>query len=134
MATPLLVTEASMKKQVSLEWVTCIHYPLRFWKNTIGVKALINSGSEVNAMIPAYILKLGLKIHHTNIGAQKIDGSTLKIFGMALANFRVEDKLRRARFFQETFLLADISAKVVLSMLFLTFSYTDVQFIEKELT
>ena len=39
----------------------------------------------------------------TDVGAQKIDGSTLETFGMVLASFQVEDKLGRAQFFQETF-------------------------------
>ena len=85
-------------------------------------------------MTPAYASKLGLRVRHTNVGAQKIDGSTLQTFGMVLANFRMEDKLGRTRFFQETFLLADISAEVVLGMPFLTLSNADVQFVEKELT
>ena len=53
---------------------------------------------------------------------------------MILANFQVEDKLGRTRFFQETFLLANISVEVVLGMPFLTLSNANVQFIEKELT
>ena len=53
---------------------------------------------------------------------------------MVLADFQVENKLRRARFFQETFFLTDISAEVVLGMLFLTLSNADIQFVEKELT
>ena len=53
---------------------------------------------------------------------------------MVLASFQVEDKLGRARFVQETFLLADISAEVVLGMPFLILSNADVQFVEKELT
>ena len=77
-------------------------------------------------MTPAYALRLGLQARHTNVGAQKIDGSTLQTFGMVLADFQVEDKLGKARFFQETFLLADISAEVVLGMLFLTLSNADV--------
>ena len=77
-------------------------------------------------MTPAYAAKLGFQVRKTNIEAQKIDGSTLETFGMVLADFQVEDKLGRARFFQETFLLADISAEVVLSMPFLTFSNADV--------
>ena len=85
-------------------------------------------------MTPAYAAKLGLEIRKTDIGAQKNDGSTLETFGMVLAEFQIEDKLGRARFFQETFLLADISAEVVLSIPFLTFSNADVQFVEKELT
>ena len=68
-ATSSSVTEASKEKHVSLEWVPYIHYPLRFCKDTTGVRALIDSGSEVNAMSPAYASKFGLKIHHTDIGA-----------------------------------------------------------------
>ena len=52
---------------------------------------------------------------------------------MVLANFQVENSLRRARFFQKTFLLANIIAEVVLDMPFLTLSNTDVQFVEKKL-
>ena len=46
----------------------------------------------------------------------------------------MENKLEKARFFQETFLLADISMEVVLGMLFLTFSNANGQFVEKKLT
>ena len=53
---------------------------------------------------------------------------------MVLASFQVEDKLRKTWFFQENFLLANISAEVVLGMPFLTFSNTDVLFVEKQLT
>ena len=120
--------------EVTLERVPCIYYPLRFWKNTAGVRALVYSGSEFNAMTPTYAAKLGLKVRKIDIGAQKIDGSTLETFGMVLADFQVEDKLERARFFQETFLLADISVEVVLNMPFLTLSIANVQFVKKELT
>ena len=58
-------------------------------------------------MTPTYASKLGLRVRRTNVGAQKIDRSTLETFGMVLASFQVEDKLGRACFFQETFLLAD---------------------------
>ena len=77
-------------------------------------------------MTSAYALRLGLRVCRTNIGAQKIDGIILKIFEMVLASFQIEDKLGKARFFQDTFLLANISAEVVLGMLFLTFSNADV--------
>ena len=81
-------------------------------------------------MTPTYIAKLGLKIPHTDVGAWKIDGSTLEIFGMVLASFQVEDKLDQAQFFQKTFLLVDISVEAVLEILFLTFSKADVSFLE----
>ena len=85
-------------------------------------------------MNPAYASRLGLRVYCTDIGAQKIDGSTLETFGMVLASFQVEDKLGKIRFFQKTFLLADINTGVVLGTLFLTLSNADVQFVEKELT
>ena len=50
---------------------------------------------------------------------------------MVLASFQIEDKLKRARFFQETFLLADFSIEVVLGMPFLTLSNADIQFARK---
>ena len=52
---------------------------------------------------------------------------------MIIAGFQIEDKLGRARFFQESFLLAETSMKVVLEMSFLTLSNADIQFVEKEL-
>ena len=65
--------------------VPCIHYPVQFQEEQ--VRALFNSGSEVNAMNPDYAWKLGLKIRRTNIGAQKIDGSALETFRMVIADF-----------------------------------------------
>ena len=127
----VLVTETNKEDDVTLQRVPCVHYSIQFKKKE--VQALIDSGSEVNTMTPTYILRLGLQVYRTNIGAQKIDGFTHKTFGMVLASFQVEDKLGRTWFFQETFLLADISTEIILSMLFLTLSNADVQFVEKEL-
>ena len=78
-------------------------------------------------------MKLGFKIYLTNVEAQIIDDSTLETFRMVLASFQIEDKLGKAWFFQETFLVADISGKVVLGMLFLTLSNANIQFVEKEI-
>ena len=60
---------------------------------------MLDSGSEVNAISSSYAKRLGLKTWKTNIGAQKIDGSTLETFGMVIADFQVEDKGGRPRFF-----------------------------------
>ena len=89
----MLVTDDS-KEVVK---VSCIHYQVRFHEEQ--VRALLNSGSEVNVMSPAYAKKLGLKTQKTNVGAQKIDGSALETFGMVIADFQVEDKGGRPRFF-----------------------------------
>ena len=122
------MTEASKEDVVALDRVPCIRYPIRFKKNEVQVQALIDSGSEVNAMTLGYTSKLGLKFRLTYFGAQKIDGSTLETFGMVLASFQVEDTLGRAWFFQETFLLADLSIEIVLGMPFLTLSNANIKF------
>ena len=53
---------------------------------------------------------------------------------MVIAGFQIQDKLGRARFFQETFLVADTRMDIVLGMLFLTLSNADIRFAEGELT
>ncbi len=64
------------KKTEELEQVPCIRYPVTFKKDQI--EALLDSGSDVNAMSQAVAQQLGLKVRNTNFGAQKIDGTTLE--------------------------------------------------------
>ena len=78
--------------------VPCIFYPIRFQEEQ--VKALLNSGSKINAINPNFARKLGFKVWKTNVKAQKIDSFALKIFRIVIANFKVEDKANRPRFFQ----------------------------------
>ena len=47
---------------------------------------------------------------------------------MVIAGFSIQDKSGRAQFFEETFWLADTSMEVVLGILFLALSNTDIQF------
>ena len=82
-------------------------------------------------MSPAYIEKLGFKIQKTNVKAQKIDGSILKIFGMVIVDFQIEDKVGRPKFFQEIFLVADTKFEVILRMFFLKISNTNILFDKK---
>ena len=81
-------------------------------------------------MNPVYVKRLGLHIQKSNIGAQKFDGSALETFEMVIANFQVEDKSGRPRFFHETFLVADTKFEVILGMPFLKISNADVTFSE----
>lgn len=97
------------------------------------LKPLSDSGNEVNVTTPTYTAKWGLVTQKTDIEAQKIDGSTLVTDGMVLAGFSVPNKLGKVWFFEETFMLADISMEVVLEMPFLTFYNTDMKFLKKEL-
>ena len=95
---------------------------------------MIDSGSKVNAMTPAYVAKLGLRVKKTNIGTQKIDGSTLNTFEIVLDDFQRENKLDKARFFQETFLVANTTLEVIFMMFFYILSNAVIQFVEKKLT
>ena len=60
---------------------------------------MLNSGNKVKTISPGYAKKLGLKVWKTNIGAQKIDGSTLETFEMVIADFQVENKANKPGFF-----------------------------------
>ena len=125
----MIVTDSDVMVVVR---VPCIHCPVRFQE--VQVRALLNSGSKVNTMNPDYARKLWLKIQRTNIEAQKIDGSALETFGIVIADFQVEDKASRPRFFQEIFLVADTKFEVILGMPFLKISNADVSFGEGTLT
>lgn len=116
-----------------LKCVSCIYYLLRFKKNQAEIPTLIDSGNEINVMTPAYVAKLGLKVRSTNMQAQKIDGSTLKTFGMVLVSFQVKEKLGRPRFFQEIFLVAKTSMTIIFDISFLIFSNADILFKEIKL-
>lgn len=72
---------------------------IEFKKGNTEIQALIDSGSEVNAIIPAYIAVLGLRIYSINVKAQKIDESIFSTYKMMLASFQIEDKYGKVRFF-----------------------------------
>ena len=72
------------------------------------------------------MIQLGLKMQITSVDTQKIDGSLLKTYSIIIAAFQVFDKLGSFCFFQETFLLVEISMKVVFGIFFLIFSNADI--------
>lgn len=59
---------------------------------------------------------------------QKFNTSALKTYGIVNIRFSTYDKLSKMRFFKEIFLLAHISMKVVLKMLFLALSNAKIEF------
>ncbi len=85
-------------------------------------------------MTSTYIAELSLTTRKTSIWVQKIDDLSLETYGMALASFSLQDSLGRVWFFEETFLLADISMEVVLGMPFLALNNADFQFGAEKLT
>ncbi len=118
------------KTEEELERIPCIRYPVTFKDQS---KALLDTGSKVNAMSQAFAQQLGLKICKTNVGAQKIDGTILETYGMVVSTFSVSDKDGRERFFEESFLLAEVKPDIVLGKLFLTMSNADIDFQTRDL-
>ena len=102
LATFLLVTGASTEapKVRVLDRVPYICYPVQFCKDKgKDVLALLDFGSEVNAMTPGYTVYLDLKVRMTNVCVQKIDRSSLAIYSIVITAFKVVDKLACSRFF-----------------------------------
>ena len=125
------MTEAS--KETILERVPYIRYSVWFKKGSDNTQALIDLGSEVNAINPTYAKKLGLCVWQTDVRAQRFDGSHLETFEIVIASFLLKNKLGKVQFFRETFLLADTQIKVILGMRFLTLNNADIRFAEREL-
>ena len=89
-------------------------------------------GSKINGITLAYTKRLDFQIRKIDDGAQKIDRSLLKTFGIVIAGFEVIDKLGRVRFFQKTLLLANTSIEIVLEIPVFTFNNADVYFNKQE--
>lgn len=79
-------------------------------------------------MSQVFAYQLSLKIQKINIEAEKIDGTTLGTYGMIVFTFSMSDKNSRERFFEGSFLLADIKSDVVVRMSFLIISNIDIDF------
>ena len=90
----------------NLAQVLCIRYPINF--ETKSVSALFDSGSEVNTIYLTFA-----KVRSTNVGAQKIDNITLDTYEIVIVVFLIKDKANQIKFFEKTFLVADVSPKIV---------------------
>ena len=64
----------------NLTRISCIWYPITFQKEFMPVLALLDLGSEVNAIYPTFARELGLPIRTIDIGVQKIDDTMLDTF------------------------------------------------------
>lgn len=94
---------------------------------------MIDFGSKVNAITYIYTTLIGLAIKLSNVGAQKIDGSLLKIYEIVYVIFLVQDKKNQDRFFKEIVLLANTRMDMVLDMPFLSLSNANINFDTKNL-
>ena len=110
----------------NLTQVPCIWYPIIFWKKNVPMLALFDSNSKINAIYLIFSKELGLSIRLTDVRVQKIDGITLDTFEMVVAAFSIADKANQIKFFEETFLVANVSSEIVHGMFFFTLSCADV--------
>ena len=83
-------------------------------------------------MHPAFAKKLGFIVQTTNVGAQKIDDTTLENYGIVVAAFLVTNQANKIRFFEEIFLVINLSPDMVFEIPFFTFSSIDVDFSKRE--
>ena len=111
--------------------VPCIRYSINCRKKS--VSALFDSGGKINAVHLAFAKELGFFIRLIDVRVQKIDDIILDTYGMVVAAFSMKDKANRVRFFQEIFLVANVSPEVFLGMLFFTLSSADIDFSGQQL-
>ena len=97
------------------------------------MQTLIVSRSEVNAIYPSITKGQGLPIRPIDVGVQKMDGTILKTHGMLVVAFSVVDEANQVKFFEKTFLVANISSETVLEILFFTLSSANIDFSSQKL-
>lgn len=93
------------------------------------MQAFIDLSSKVNAIYLDIAKEFSLKIQNTGSDAQKINSSKLDTFSMVEAFFSIEDNEKRSHFFEESFILTDISIYIVLKMLFFTLNNVKIDFV-----
>lgn len=79
-------------------------------------------------MTPMFLTAFGLTTRTTNIDAQKIDVSSLKIYDMVSERFSLQNSLKRVWFFKQIFLQSETSMKMVFEIFFLALSIADIKF------
>ncbi len=84
-------------------------------------------------MNQAFVFQLGFKIGKTNVETQNIIGTILKTYKIVVSTFSILDKDGKERFFEKSFLLANITPNIVFEMFFLIMSNTGIDFQAQDL-
>ena len=90
---------------------------------------LFNLGHELNGIYFIFTKKLELPIQSMDVELQKINNTILDIDGIIVTAFLISEKENRVRFFEKTFLLTNVSPKIVFGILSLTLSSVDINFL-----
>ena len=97
------------------------------------ILALFDSGCKVHVIYLTFAKELDLSIRPIDVEAQKINGTMLDTFGMVISAFSVMNKANQVKFFEKTFLVANVSLEIVLEILFLILSGANVNFYGRKL-
>ena len=84
----LVIGDNKEVQEVILDRVFCIYYPVQFRKDKEVIRALINSGSKVNTITPAYASNLGLRVQKTVAKLKKSTAHRSGLLGRSLPAFR----------------------------------------------
>ena len=90
------------------------------------MSTLFGSDSKITAIYQTFAKELDFFIWSTNFGTQKTDDTMLHTYKMVIAVFLVMDKANKIRLFEKTFLVANVSLKVVFGILFFILSNANV--------
>ena len=90
---------------------------------------LFDSDSKINTIYLIIAKELDIPIRSIDVRVWIINGTMLNTYGMVVVAFSVIDKANQIRFFEKTFLMTNISLKVVFKMLFLIISNANIDFL-----
>ena len=97
------------------------------------MSVFLDSGSEINIIHPAFAEILGLVVQTNNVGAQKIDGTTLETHKIVVAAFSVSDQANMVRFLEKICLVVNVNPDIVFGMLFFTLNSAYIDFLKRKL-
>lgn len=84
-------------------------------------------------MTLSYLAKIGFVTQKINVNTQKINGSILLTYGIIIAKFLPQNKLKRLQFFEKTFLLVDTNIEAVFEILFCILNNVTIIFLSQKL-
>lgn len=123
--------DAKAHKESEVQHIPYIYHPTQVGE--FPIKILFDSGNKVNAIKPSFAKKLSLRIDKTNVSSQKIDGSRLETYGIIIVFFQVYNKDGKFCYFEETFLLANITMDLAFEIAFFILSNVKINFNDREL-
>ncbi len=109
-----------------LETVKCINWNNKFNKNNEEVLASLDSGSERNSIFQEYKAQLLLKIINASWRLAKINKQKISKQKKIIIGFEITNNVYRTRYFEATFLIADILPLLISDISFLKMKNLDV--------